>query len=47
MKKKWGEKIRRKIKLIRTMPADDKLIWALYVGVVAYLIVIYLKGIGV
>lgn len=41
------EKLRRKLKLIRTMPAFEKLKWALYVGMVSYMIVIYLKGIGV
>ncbi len=41
---KWEIKIQRKIKLIRTLPSQEKMRWAGYVLIVAYFILWYLKG---
>jgi hypothetical protein len=40
-------KIRRKIKLIRTLPPREKMRWAGFALMMVYMTLIYLKGIGV
>ena len=39
-------KIRRTIKLLRTLPPQEKMRWAGYIVVVMYMALIYLKGAG-
>jgi hypothetical protein len=39
-------KIRRKIKLIRTAPHREKMRWAGYVLILIFMIMSYLKGVG-
>jgi len=43
---RWEMKVRRKIKLIRTMSRHDKIKWAIYVLTVTYATLLYLKGAG-
>ena len=40
-------KIRRKIKLIKTLPPREKMRWAGFTLITVYMTLIYLKGIGV
>ena len=40
-------KIRRKIKLIKTLPPREKMRWAGYIVMTIYFTLWYLKGIGV
>jgi hypothetical protein len=40
-------KIRRKIKLIKTLPPREKMRWAGLALMIVYMTLIYLKGIGV
>lgn len=42
---KWEMKIKRKIKLLRTLPPREKARWAGYILIVVYFILWYLKGV--